>query len=611
MKRFLSHLVAALVVTAGCAAMTHAQGTMYWDTNGAEPGAGTNSPEPGFTDGVWGTDNFWSTDANGTAATGAWTPGDHAVFSAGSDAMDAFIDITETQTAASVTIEDGIVIFGTGTVDTGAGTVTINPGATLDITATSRLNLTGGKVVLNGGTLLNSNPAAAPGAGSFIGSGGGAKGLEINGIGYIGFDNHDNINDNAVSIFYGVISGVGGTVDNGGAGTLVKVGPDQIGIAVSNQGGQHSQSLFTFAKLEVREGAYRLRHQNLDNTVKETAFGAVPLTELPDAITLNGGGIGSNTTVTLHANRGVTIGPNGGYFDHGAGASLVIPGPVSGSGTLSIGSPTSTSTANVTFTLSHPNNVTTFTGNVQAIRGVLQLNSSLTTPNFKSVDPAAPGGPVPGASSVNVAADQTFTFGSDGQDTTFNGNVRGAGTWRKVGAGTTTFTGTVTGNTHTGDTRVEGGTLSIANPYLANGGDIYLSTGAALNLTFTDTDTIDELFFDGMGQQMGLWGAVGNAMAQFTTPLITGTGLLQVSTGPSLGLPGDFNEDGKVDTADYVVWRKTGGSQDGYDDWRENYGRTSGSGSGSSLNAGAVPEPSAIALVILGISAAAFARRKR
>jgi hypothetical protein len=82
---------------------------------------------------------------------------------------------------------------------------------------------------------------------------------------------------------------------------------------------------------------------------------------------------------------------------------------------------------------------------------------------------------------------------------------------------------------------------------------------------------------------------------------------LMVSTGG--GLDGDFNNDGKVDAADYVVWRKTDGSQDGYDDWRRNFGAP-GSGSGSSLQGGAVPEPSAIALVILGLAAGVFARRR-
>jgi hypothetical protein len=75
------------------------------------------------------------------------------------------------------------------------------------------------------------------------------------------------------------------------------------------------------------------------------------------------------------------------------------------------------------------------------------------------------------------------------------------------------------------------------------------------------------------------------------------------STG---GLPGDFNDDGKVDAADYVVWRKTDGTQPGYNDWRANFGRTSGSG--AAVGAAAVPEPGSIALfcaatcMLLGLS---------
>jgi hypothetical protein len=58
--------------------------------------------------------------------------------------------------------------------------------------------------------------------------------------------------------------------------------------------------------------------------------------------------------------------------------------------------------------------------------------------------------------------------------------------------------------------------------------------------------------------------------------------------------PGDYNNDGKVDAADYVVWRKTGGSQAEYDTWRANFGMSlNGAGAGSSLASGAtlVPEP--------------------
>jgi hypothetical protein len=64
---------------------------------------------------------------------------------------------------------------------------------------------------------------------------------------------------------------------------------------------------------------------------------------------------------------------------------------------------------------------------------------------------------------------------------------------------------------------------------------------------------------------------------------------------------GDYNQNGRVDAADYVLWRKNpagfGGNPAGYNTWRMNFGRTSGSG--SALSGAAVPEPaSAILLTV-------------
>jgi autotransporter-associated beta strand protein len=68
------------------------------------------------------------------------------------------------------------------------------------------------------------------------------------------------------------------------------------------------------------------------------------------------------------------------------------------------------------------------------------------------------------------------------------------------------------------------------------------------------------------------------------------------------GLAGDYNGDGKVDAADYVLWRKDpanhGGNPAGYNTWRGNFGNPPGSGSGVGLGgAGAVPEPAALVLL--------------
>jgi hypothetical protein len=94
-------------------------------------------------------------------------------------------------------------------------------------------------------------------------------------------------------------------------------------------------------------------------------------------------------------------------------------------------------------------------------------------------------------------------------------------------------------------------------------------------------------------------------------------------------LAGDYNADGAVDAADYIVWRKllnSGGSAlpaDGddnnivnaadYDVWRTNFGRTVGGGSGATGGApsgsSAVPEPAGIFFVLTALLAAVFCRR--
>jgi probable HAF family extracellular repeat protein len=83
---------------------------------------------------------------------------------------------------------------------------------------------------------------------------------------------------------------------------------------------------------------------------------------------------------------------------------------------------------------------------------------------------------------------------------------------------------------------------------------------------------------------------------------ITGQGLIggeyhAYLLTPVPAIPGDFNHDGTVDAADYVVWRKTGGSQDQYNTWRAHFGQTAGSGA-STESPAAVPEPATLALLL-------------
>ncbi|MEX0612713.1 MAG: CRTAC1 family protein, partial [Pirellulales bacterium] len=68
-------------------------------------------------------------------------------------------------------------------------------------------------------------------------------------------------------------------------------------------------------------------------------------------------------------------------------------------------------------------------------------------------------------------------------------------------------------------------------------------------------------------------------------------------------MPGDYNGDGKIDSADYVAWRKIGiNGQQGYNVWRANFGAMSPPGSGSGLgSSAAVPEPSGLLIMTLAL----------
>ena len=81
-----------------------------------------------------------------------------------------------------------------------------------------------------------------------------------------------------------------------------------------------------------------------------------------------------------------------------------------------------------------------------------------------------------------------------------------------------------------------------------------------------------------------------------------------VLTYVGAGMAGDFNHDETVDAADYILWRKNGGSQQDYLDWRSNFGMTSsGSGSAGGYSA-AVPEPASAFLITLAACGLAFSR---
>jgi hypothetical protein len=122
----------------------------------------------------------------------------------------------------------------------------------------------------------------------------------------------------------------------------------------------------------------------------------------------------------------------------------------------------------------------------------------------------------------------------------------------------------------------------------------------------TDMRTVSQIGFwsDGAGEDGARTGLneVGQLVfsAAFTD---SSTGVIVVDLRDNL--PGDFNTDGQVDAADYVIWRKGLGTtytQDGYTHWRSHFGQTAASGSATSASA-AIPEPLPHAILITALLA--------
>jgi hypothetical protein len=220
-------------------------------------------------------------------------------------------------------------------------------------------------------------------------------------------------------------------------------------------------------------------------------------------------------------------------------------------------------------------------------------------------------------------------------------NVSAAGTLKS----TAVFFGSLSGNgvAGGGNVFIEGDARPGFSPgVMSFGGDVSFGPFAsvAIELAGTTTGTeydqlvvIGDLALDGtlevslingfipsVGQSFNIldWGGLAGTFSSLTLPALSGltwntsqlytTGVISVAAA---GLPGDYNNNGTVDAADYIVWRKTDGSQAGYDLWRANFGAVSlafGAGSIAAADT-AVPEPGCAVMLLMAASFIASRRR--
>jgi T5SS/PEP-CTERM-associated repeat protein len=204
-------------------------------------------------------------------------------------------------------------------------------------------------------------------------------------------------------------------------------------------------------------------------------------------------------------------------------------------------------------------------------RGTLQGNSNIVA------DVHNGGKVAPGVSPSFIVNDAFGTLSVEGNFTQSN-----AGSLQIQLASLTTFDKLTIDGTASLSGRLELSTALGFTPAVGDKFEIITASGG-VDGTFTQVSAV------GISQANVVWQVLYTQSAVF----------LQV------GVAGDFNLNGIVDAADYVVWRKTDGTLVGYNAWRAHFGQPAGSGTALSFSeplSAAVPEPANLVLLIFAMA---------
>lgn len=160
----------------------------------------------------------------------------------------------------------------------------------------------------------------------------------------------------------------------------------------------------------------------------------------------------------------------------------------------------------------------------------------------------------------------TLTINTSDSGLIFSGPVAGNLAFVKSGSGDLTLNGA---NSYTGDTSVTAGILALGQATLADSSTVRLTAGK-LNLAHGAADTVQALYLNGTQVAAGTYGATGSGAANIDDAHFSGSGTLNVTTGPAIdplvswasgfGLTGpdaapgfDYDNDGLANLLEWVL----------------------------------------------------------
>ncbi|WP_193214511.1 autotransporter-associated beta strand repeat-containing protein, partial [Luteolibacter marinus] len=493
----------------------------------------------------------------------------------------AFVDGNLTN-PGTINVEEGLLAF-TRSVISGTGNVNVNNGSTLRLenytsgTITKPIVLTdstlwntGANFTLDASVTVEGDSKISVGSGSTLTVPNpitGTGNLEKQETGNLASAGDNSFSGNLVlnggnTILTGTNSYAGtttinsGTLQLGTGGTTGSINGNEVVLGSTSAAIRFNRSDdFTFPNVISGSGitgnALNPAAVNKDGANTVTLTGASTYT---GTTRLGGGTVAIGSDNSVFGDPTALIDLRTGAIRSSDASPRTIPNPISYSDSTVWGSPGTgnlTLTGDVAYgggskTITVNNAITEFSGIIngggngtfltKAGPGTLILSGDNTYTQITAINSGVlqvgNGGTTGTLGSSNVVNNASLVINVSAE-IPINNVISGTGTFTHAGPA---FTIIGADNTYTGDTIVTDGTISPSLPYFADSSALRLSGDGTVDLFHGQTDVIDKFFIDDVPQAAGLWGRVGSIVdlgADFESALITGDGLLSVSSSGS------------------------------------------------------------------------------